>query len=75
VEGFKAALLVSEMQMNVKEITDSFYLLSDLKGNFHYREWILEKFPGYKQYFQNQNFRAESVMTERDAPSLHHDIS
>jgi Ca2+-binding EF-hand superfamily protein len=75
VEGFKAALLVSEMQMNVKEITDSFYLLSDLKGNFHYREWILEKFPGCKQYFQNQNFRAESVMTERDAPSLHHDIS
>ena len=78
LEGFKAALLIQELGMGPGELTESFYLACDHQGNLFYHEWILDRFPTYRQFFSSAHGytgRGESALTERDVPSMDHQYS
>jgi hypothetical protein len=59
--------LIQELQLSSQEATESFYLLSDPNGNFHYRDYILDYFPNYAKFLTGPiTARAESVFTDRE---------
>ena len=50
-DGFKAAMLIGEIQMNEEELAEAFNLICEGE-DLAYQDWVLRNYPSYREYFQ-----------------------
>ena len=50
VDGFKAALLMREIQMTESELEEAFHLISEGEDLAYY-DWVMKNYPNYKDFF------------------------
>ena len=54
-DGFQAALLFKENNVNHDELQEAFNLICDRESQIHYRDWVLSIFSNYSEYFTIAN--------------------